>query len=385
MLENRTARIGFIVALLTLVMASAAFGDIEIFPIARAPKDQKFPAVDGCTVAWQDNRNADWDIGVADISNLNGIDPVTFADMFSEAQYPAVSGNIVVWQSKFFLFDEYDILGLDLSTETSFEVAVSYADECRPAISGDLVVAEAKFSGYPDWDIIGVDISNRSDPQRFVIDAASENQWHVDVHGHFVVYDDTLEGTPLVSGWDLSEPDNPIWFPVFGTGGDLQFPAISGKWVVWQDEVEGASAIGGDNVFHPDLARVLETGDSEDAQYPDVYNNIVVWQDRRNGNWDIYAYNLTTKETFPIISQGADQTHPAISFSPWLKGYVVVWQDRRNGNWDIYGAVIDGPEVAGCASPLPGDVNADSVVDADDVDEVEADLGQQNGIPIEED
>lgn len=385
MWENQTARIGFIVALLTLMMASAAFGDIETFPITRASRDQQFPAVDGCTVAWQDNGNGDWDIGVADISNLGSIDPLTFVDMFSESQYPAVSGDTIVWQDKFFLFDECDILGLDLSTETFFDVAVSYADECRPAISGDLVVAEAKFSGYPDWDIVGVDISRRSDPQPFLIDTAGENQWHVDVHGRFVVYEDIFQGASYISGRDLSDFDEPVWFPIRGVAGQQQYPAISGNWVVWQDEYEGASVVGGDNIFHPGLAQVFESDDSADSLNPDVYNNIVVWQDRRNGNWDIYGHNLTTKETFPITSQGADQTHPAISFSPWLKGYVVVWQDRRNGNWDIYGAVIDGPEVAGCVSPLTGDVNADSVVDANDLGEVEADLGQQNGIPIEED
>ncbi len=122
---------------------------------------------------------------------------------------------------------------------------------------------------------------------------------------------------------------------------------------------------------------------SVEASNPDVYNNVVVWQDRRNGNWDIYGYNLTTKTTFPIITNTADQTNPAITFSPWLGGYVVVWQDARDGDWDIYGAILNGPEVAGCASPLIGDVNVDSVTDANDIDEVEMRLGQQNGIPPE--
>lgn len=62
----------------------------------------------------------------------------------------------------------------------------------------------------------------------------------------------------------------------------------------------------------------------------------------------------------------------------------MAWQDNRYGNWDIYGALIDGPEVAGCASPLKGDINADCIVDANDLDDVGARLGQQNGIPVED-
>jgi beta propeller repeat protein len=385
MLTNHKVGTGFIVVLLTLVIASAAFGGIEIFPIARAPKDQQFPAVDDCTVAWQDNRNGDWDIGVADISNLGGIDPLTFADNFSEAQYPAVSGDVVVWQSKFFMDEDWDIAGVDLSTETFFSVVATYADEGRPAISGDLVVAQTRVTEHTNWNIIGIDISRRSDPRAFWIDDSSEDQWRPDVHGRIVIYQDIFGGTAYVSGMDLSDFDEAIWFPVPGVTGPQQYPAISGNWVVWQDEYEGASVIGGDNIFHPGLAQVFIPDHPSDSLYPDVYNNVVVWQDQRNGNWDIYGRNLTTRETFPIILQGADQTHPAISFSPRLQGYVVVWQDNRNGNWDIYGAVIDGPEVAGCISPLAGDVNADSVVDANDVDEVEADLGQQNGIPLDKD
>jgi len=34
--------------------------------------------------------------------------------------------------------------------------------------------------------------------------------------------------------------------------------------------------------------------------FPDIDENIVVWQDNRNGNWDIYGYNLLTGEEFQI-------------------------------------------------------------------------------------
>jgi beta propeller repeat protein len=383
MSESYIAKTVFIVAGLTLVTASTAFGGIETFPIARGAGDQQYPAIDDCTVAWQDNRSGDWDISVADITHLGGINPRTFVDVLTDAQYPAVSGDIVVWQSKFFLYEDWDIIGLDVPTETFFDVAVTYADECRPAISGDLVVAEIRTTQRTDWNIVGIDISYRGEPYAFWIDVSPENQWRPDLDGDILVYQDTLDGMPYLSGWDLSDLGNREWFPIYGQVGARLSPAVYGKWVVWQESVEGVSTVTGDNIFHPDRVRSLEPDDVAESLNPDVYNNVVVWQDYREDNWDIYAHNLTTKETFPITSHPADQTHPAITFSPWLNGYVVVWQDRRDGNWDIYGALIKGPEVAGCVSPLKGDVNIDSVVDAEDVDEVEDRLGERNGIPAD--
>ncbi len=385
MARSCITKTAFSVTWLALVMASAAFGGIEVFPIARAAKDQQYPAIDDCTVAWQDNRYDDWDIAVADISHPGGVDAFTFADIFSEAQYPAVCGDIVVWQNKYFLYEDWDIAGLDLSREEFFDIVATDADECRPAISGNLVVAETRVTMYADWDVIGIDISRRNAPQPFWIDASAADQSCVDIHGDIVVYQDTYGGRAYICGWDLSDLEGRTWFPLYGSGDAQQTPAIYGKWVVWLDDIEGRSVIGGDNIFHPALAQVWEPDEATEPLNPDVYNNVVVWQDRRNGNWDIYGCNLTTRQVFPIATHLADQSHPAITFSPSLNRYVVVWQDDRNGNWDIYGALIDGPEVAGCASPLKGDVNADSVVDANDLDEVQDRLGQRNGIPIDED
>ncbi|MGD2250398.1 MAG: hypothetical protein PVF58_18535, partial [Candidatus Methanofastidiosia archaeon] len=62
---------------------------------------------------------------------------------------------------------------------------------------------------------------------------------------------------------------------------------------------------------------------------------IVVWQDDRNGNTDIYGYNLKTQEEFQITTDESEQSSPAIY------GNFVVWQDKRNGNSDIYGTQLD--------------------------------------------
>lgn len=54
---------------------------------------------------------------------------------------------------------------------------------------------------------------------------------------------------------------------------------------------------------------------------PAIYGDIVVWQDNRNGNWDIYGYNLSTKEEFQITADDHDQ------YLPTIYGDIVVWID----------------------------------------------------------
>ncbi len=72
------------------------------------------------------------------------------------------------------------------------------------------------------------------------------------------------------------------------------------------------------------------TTDSHNQYHPAIYENIVVWQDDRNGNFDIYGYNLRTHEEFQITTDPDNQTSPAIH------GNIVVWKDEREGNY-IYG------------------------------------------------
>jgi len=61
-----------------------------------------------------------------------------------------------------------------------------------------------------------------------------------------------------------------------------------------------------------------------------IYKDIIVWQDGRNGNSDIYMYNIVTEEEQQITTSTANQTDPEIY------GDIIVWTDDSSSNWDIY-------------------------------------------------
>lgn len=54
-------------------------------------------------------------------------------------------------------------------------------------------------------------------------------------------------------------------------------------------------------------------------RYPVIDGNRIVWSDNRNGNWDIYMYDLSTNTETQITNDSVDQTHPDIS------GKRIVW------------------------------------------------------------
>jgi beta propeller repeat protein len=60
----------------------------------------------------------------------------------------------------------------------------------------------------------------------------------------------------------------------------------------------------------------------------------IVWEDSRNGNYDIYMYDIPTGQEVPICIDFAEQREPDIS--EWEGNALIVWQDYRNGNYDIY-------------------------------------------------
>ncbi|WP_165394850.1 PKD domain-containing protein [Methanofollis fontis] len=81
----------------------------------------------------------------------------------------------------------------------------------------------------------------------------------------------------------------------------------------------------------PAAAREIPICTNNSSQVlPDIDGELIVWMDYRNGNYDIYLYNLTSGEERPICTDPADQWDPVISEN-WI-----VWDDERNGNHDIY-------------------------------------------------
>jgi beta propeller repeat protein len=123
-------------------------------------------------------------------------------------------------------------------------------------------------------------------------------------------------------------------------------PHAAGGWVVWQDQRDGnwdvyARAVACAEQHGNEIA---VTRSDQNQEYPKTDGRWVVWQSRQeDGNWDIWAYDLTTGGA-PIVittTTGTDETRPAV-YLPWI-----VYQRRAvdsTAPWQLVAYNVDTEE-----------------------------------------
>ena len=77
--------------------------------------------------------------------------------------------------------------------------------------------------------------------------------------------------------------------------------------------------------------------DASTQAKPSIKYSLIVWQDNRNGDWDIYGYDLDKDMEYAICTADGNQINPSIGIGTILDDSIIAWQDDRNGNSDIYG------------------------------------------------
>jgi beta propeller repeat protein len=126
-----------------------------------------------------------------------------------------------------------------------------------------------------------------------------------------------------------STPTAGMPFPICTAAGAQESPAISGHTVVWADHRNGQSDIYGYDLVSGREFPICTAAGGQGS--PAIFGHTVVWEDRRSGHPDIYGYDLVSGREFPVCTAAGGQTSPSIS------GHTVVWKDHRHGHWDIYG------------------------------------------------
>ncbi|MFH0964741.1 MAG: hypothetical protein V2A58_12120 [Planctomycetota bacterium] len=278
-------------------------------PVCTDAHDQEHPAISsakqGLIVMWQDNRPEGKTEGTKFPWSVRGMvlkhrkEFVVFCPPDSNAMTPAISGDRVAlvhnrgWSNVL-------VIGLPRGEPNTLD-GVAFT----PAIDGELVTFTSAKHRWEGW-------TGKSAPPA---------SWITDI----VAYEMGGIGLPF----DVTNSDTL----------NQNEPDVSGTTVVWQ---QGSQAGGWSNYgiykrdinVDPEPVRISRNP-GKSAQKPTICGTVIVWQDNRNGDWDIYGYDLQTKEEMEICRAPGDQEAPAIN------GQTVVWQDNRRGDWDIYGCDLN--------------------------------------------
>jgi beta propeller repeat protein len=315
-----------------LTARSAFIGDTDEFAISKNPYDQKFPAIYGDYVVWQDNRNGNWDIYGYNLARKEEFQITTDSE---DQKNPALYENFVVWED--YRDDKNAIYGYNLSQQEEFPIAVGSGWKCFPAIFKNTVVWTDPRNG--NFDIYGYDLSTSKEVQ---ITTDPQLQQKPALYENIVVWEDYRHDEFAIYGYDLATDEEfrisgGMWFSSPFVD-DLYDVAIYGDIVVWMDD--SWKSVTGYNLSTSKKFRIAAASLNDctshsfmwdEGRRPAIYGDIVIWIDCRNGNEDIYGYSISRGEEFQVIAHESRQRSPAI-----YEDYVV-WQDNRNDNWDIYG------------------------------------------------
>jgi TolB protein len=224
---------------------------------------------------------------------------------------------------------------LKAAEPNSFPICKWTGEQSYPAVSGNYVVWQDKRSG--GYDIYRNKPTDTNDVNGVPVCVQGGDQKFPAISGNTVVWQDARISASNTDVFRYTLPSGPE-AAVCSYTGRQELPAISGSVVVWRDSRNGNNDIFGYNVSEFEICT-----DTAAQTSPAVSGNMAVWQDARNGNLDIYRRNISTGQEFEVCVSSSGKQNAAIS------GNIVVWQDNRNGDNDIYGKdLVTGQEMEIC-------------------------------------
>jgi beta propeller repeat protein len=264
-LSDRLGRTNFFTRLVHLGEFAGA-----VQTLADVDRGARNPHARGRTAVWQDQGAGNWQIFAQDLETPGAASRQITSGVRAN-ENPRTDGRYVAWQARQ-ANGNWDIIVRDLTIPASDTpiTSTAAADETNPSIDWPWVVYQSKPSN----------------------DAAAPSQlraYNLATHQVFEVWPGPL---------DQLNPD------------------VQAGRVVWQDHRD----VGQGEVYY----KHLETGEqrrltlSAFGQYhPVISGSVVAWQDNRNGQVDVYGYDLLRGTEFRITSTGENEARPFVD-GPWL-------------------------------------------------------------------
>jgi beta propeller repeat protein len=284
--------------------------------LTTAPGDQFDPVISGNVVVFTDYRLDNADVTFVDLSD--GTEHAVATGPGNQ-QLADVSGRRIVYTD----YGTIDVVLFDLQAGTSTNLTSgSLFASLDPAISGDLVAWVDNRDG--NLEIYARDLATGEERR---ISSSPDADWNPKVSGSVIVWarcDD--QGQCHVFAYDWARPGAAPVQLTSGDGSEKQ-PDIDGRRVAYQGLRDGER-----DVFVYDLDTGVETrlalpGDQVDAH---VSGDFVTFDDLAAGTYHIGLWHLPTGTVFQVTGGAAGQ------YLNDLDGHRIVYTDDRDGQLDVY-------------------------------------------------
>lgn len=192
------------------------------------------------------------------------------------------------------------------------------------------IVWQDQSAGH--WEIYASDLG-ATEPSIFRLTTTELNQENPRTDGRYVVW----QARQVNGNWDVWIKDlQSLAAPRALTstlGEDEVNPVVDWPWVAYQSKTSQPGAPWLLRAINLDSGQALVVSPStQDQLDPDLQAGRVVWQDWRDvGPGEIYLKNLETGQEQRLTTNAFGQYHPAV-YDQW-----VVWQDNRDGQVDLFG------------------------------------------------
>ena len=233
---------------------------------SRGPKN---PHARGRRAVWQDQSDGNFQIYAQDLSVSNAILKITHTSLSQEN--PRTDGRYVVWQGRQ-VNGNWDIYLKDLTVTNAPTplTSTTASDEVNPAIDWPWIVYQTRALNTPSapWRLRALNLVTA---QTLLVSSSTQDQLDPDVQAGRVVWQDWRDAGP----------------------GEIYFR----------------------NLESDEQRRI--TTNSFGQYHPVLYGNFIAWQDNRNGEVDIYGYDLLRHAEVRVTSTAENETRPFLD-GPWL-------------------------------------------------------------------
>ena len=329
--------------------------------ITSGPGDNLFPAISGNTIVWFDNTTMSvrvYDAASGRSLTIPGNNTYALVSM----RQADVSEDYVVWAGMSAATMTSDIYLYDIASGSVTPLTSGQGYQMFPAVMDNLIFWDQIDTATGKGEIYWYNVANGHTGS--LLENSSINQLFPAAGGGFIAWlDNGKVSDRLDLHWLSLESGKTT--RLISTRNITSPPAVSsdGRWIAWiaVDSGENAPSV-----------RMLDTGTGKTqgvtgqeampapAVPPAVDGNYVVWTDYRNGNGDIYLYDIQSGQERQITSDRDDEGFPDISNGR------IVWMGNNDGYWNIYSAIAGGgaqPTSTPISTPTRGARSAPASID----------------------